>query len=47
MSLGPASGCMPNEKTAGKMMMPARMATSVSSTEMSVASRVSDILSLK
>ena len=26
----PASGLMPKEKAAGKMMMPARMATSVS-----------------
>ena len=26
----PASGLMPNEKAAGKMMMPARTATSVS-----------------
>ena len=46
-SLGPASGCMPNENTAGKMTMPAKMATSVSSEAMTTASRVSDVSSLK
>lgn len=29
-NFGPASGCIPNEKTAGKMMIPAMMATMVS-----------------
>ena len=38
--LGPASGEMPNEKHAGKMMSPAQMATKVSSTQMRTASPV-------
>jgi len=40
MRLGPASGEMPKEKQAGKMISPAQMATKVSSTQMRTASPV-------
>ena len=36
--LGPASGAMPKEKQAGKMISPAQTATKVSSTQMRAAS---------
>ena len=46
-SLGPATGSMPNENTAGKMMTPASTATSVSDSAVTDATRASGVRSLK
>ena len=47
ISLGPALGSRPNEKTAGKITIPARIATSVSSPEIVTASFMRLLSSLK
>ena len=46
-SFGPAAGSISNENTAGNMMMPESIATSVSSNATTVALRTSGVLSEK